>query len=60
MEKPNGYISLKDYIREVGTLPEKQAKKVYIDVSLLFMMCKNIQPSLLQCCFVKQVYMLTY
>ena len=42
MEKPNGYISLDNYIKEKGTFPEKDAKKVYTNVSLLFMICKHI------------------
>ena len=33
MEKPNGYLSLYDYIRKNGALPELYACKVYTDVS---------------------------
>ena len=42
MEKPNGYISLEKYIEQSGCLPEEQAQKVYIDVSLLVNIRKNV------------------
>ena len=42
MENPKGYITMKQYIHEKGALTEKIAKKIYVDVSLLYVICKNV------------------
>ena len=42
MEKPNGYISLEKFIEQFGSLTEEHAKNVYIDVSLMFNIRRNM------------------